>query len=392
MLEQTGRLLWISNVLPMDTVNKLKLSVAGKKMDLNLIFGFSQKINCDVLSVSDEGYGQVEKSELFKGVEFYQIARESGNIIIKNRKKERQIKKFLVDWCKKHYNCNKYVLITNYPLCVCRPLLKLKKREGVRIFSLVEDYFTLNQSLGVKNKILNIYNKYYYNKGMNLLNYFDGIIALNENIRKFFNNEVNFYKTMIGISENQFFGEPRELQQPIKLAFAGTLVSSNGIDVIMDAFTDLPQDKFELHIFGFGPLEKKVKLFCDKQKNAFFYGQISSDSVIRKLSEMDILLNVLFSSNNCLMDFNFPSKIVDYICSGRVVISTEFSGFPNEYKDFVFIVPSEEKNDLVNTILSISKMPNEQIIDRCKCGQKFVATHQKYQTITDNIISFIKGI
>lgn len=385
--------LWISNVLPMSVVEKLGLSVAGKKMELSLLRGFEAYIDCDVLSVSAQGKAESEECsfELWENKKYSHIAAEGNFAPIANRKFEKKIFGYVKAWCEKNKEYEKSVIVVNSPLFVTRPLVKLKKKYSLSLFSITVDLPRLNKSKNIKNAILNFYNRSVFRAGHRTLSSFDGLIGVNENTKKALNLLLPFHKMLIGIDSIPQLDESVAPIAPYKVAFAGTLIDYNGIEPLMDAVASLDKGLFELHIFGYGPLEKKVTEYCGEYDNFYFHGQIPNSEMMSVLTSMDILVNPRVV-NLDISDYTFPSKIVEYLSTGKAVITTRFSSMPPEYEEFVFAIEQATPSLIAQKLMEIVSLDKEELSKRSSLAREFVCEKHSYGSICLGITNFIKGI
>lgn len=385
--------LWISNVLPMSIVDELGLSVAGKKMELSLIERIGKNIDVDVLSVSVQGYSQSCKNgfELWEGKTYEHLPYPSCKHMRANARYEQDISNFLKRWCKKFSECDKTVIVVNSPLFICRPLLKLKKKYPLKLYSLTVDLPRLEKSRSFKHFLLNCYNKYYFAAGHRSLRGFDGLIGVNSNVKKALGLSIPFHKMFIGIDNaNECPINSVSLEKPYKVAFAGTFIDYNGIEELMQAVVSLDAEKYELHIFGYGPLCHKVEEYAEKFDNIQFHGQIPNSEMLPRLSQMDILVNPRVV-NVDISDYTFPSKIVEYLATGKAVISTRFSAMPQEYENFAFIIDQATPEAIAQKLEEISNMSCDELSERCLASQAFIKDNHSYDKIAKEIIDFIKS-
>ncbi len=385
--------LWISNVLPMSIVDRLGLSVAGKKMELSLLRGFEGLIDCDVLSVSAQGRAESEALgfDLWENKKYAHIPAICGFSPSSGKKFKKKILRFLTEWCEKNAEAKKSVIVVNSPLHICRPLVKLQKKYSLKLFSITVDFPRLEKSKNIKQAVLNFYRKCVFQAGHRTLRAFNGLIGVNANVKRALGLSIPFHKMLIGID-----ALPEEAATsssailPYKVAFAGTLIDYNGIEPLMDAITSLDTKLFELHIYGYGPLQSKVEDYCRVHENICFHGQVPNSEILNVLSTMDILVNPRVVSID-ISDYTFPSKIVEYISTGKPVVTTRFSAMPPEYEDFVFAIDQATEKALAEKLTEITELPTEELARRSRAGRTFVEKQHSYSNICAGIIEFVKN-
>lgn len=105
----------------------------------------------------------------------------------------------------------------------------------------------------------------------------------------------------------------------ITIGYFGSLVEEKGIDTIYNLIKVLPK-KFNFIICGKGKYKSKIINLKKKNNNVQYYYFKNIKNVNLKMSECDILLN---PHRVKIIDEIFPFKLVQYIVSRRLVISTK---------------------------------------------------------------------
>ena len=382
--------LWVSNILPAEIVEELGLSVAGKKMETNLVRSLYKQKDCDVLSVSRQGYSQSERLgfKLFDDKTYNQI-NVKNVALLQNKTAEKEVYNFLLKWCKKNIDKSKIVIVINSPLFVCRRLLKLKKKFNLKLISYTVDLPIVSKPKNVKQWLLNRYNKRYFNNGIKCLKGFNGLIGVNSNLKTALKVDIPFYKTLIGYDVASGFLDVKPVTIPLEIGYAGTLIDYNGVIELIDAVSALDNDLFHLHIFGYGPQEEEIKILSRERSNVYFHGRFNNVNISEVLLNIDVLVNPRKVGIE-ISDYTFPSKIVEYLAMGKVVLSTRFSSMPKEYEQFVFLVGQADSTQLKEAIFDISKHSADSLYKMQKAGQDFVKIEHNYDNITSEIIKFIE--
>lgn len=194
---------------------------------------------------------------------------------------------------------------------------------------------------------------------------------------------------LIGIDNLPALSSACPPRAPYKVAFAGTLIDYNGIEPLMDAVVSLDAARYELHIFGYGPLQGKVEEYAKQHKNIHFHGQVPNTRLLSVLSTMDILVNPRVV-NVDISDYTFPSKIVEYLATGKPVISTRFSAMPREYEDFAFLIEQATASALAQALTLVTSTSEQTLCERCNAGRIFVERNHSYQSISEAIINFME--
>lgn len=136
-------------------------------------------------------------------------------------------------------------------------------------------------------------------------------------------------------------------KEPDKFIFlySGTLALKYGIHELLQAFKLIDSD-CELHICGGGDAEELVRLSSEEDNRIKYFGILSNDQTKVKQCEASVLINP--RKPDVYTEFSFPSKIMEYLETGNIVISYKLVGIPDDY-DSLLLFP------LGNDIVSLSE-------------------------------------
>lgn len=196
-----------------------------------------------------------------------------------------------------------------------------------------------------------------------LLKLSNGQIFLSDNINfknhKFLNYQI--LNGLVEINNSKIILDNKHSNNNTAL-FSGALNKYTGIELALEVFKEMPN--INLIITGRGALEDLVSQYADKYNNIKFYGFVSKEEYQYLLAKARFCLsfrNPTVHGN----DWNFPSKIIEYLSHGKVVISTmQYNKKINEH----LIISNYDKDDLIKTIqkLKISNHPNYSNINFVK--------------------------
>jgi glycosyltransferase involved in cell wall biosynthesis len=142
--------------------------------------------------------------------------------------------------------------------------------------------------------------------------------------------------------------------------FSGTLYEINGIKLLLDAFRQISEQNYRLWVFGKGPLESLVCEAAASDQRIVYWGFLPNDQVIHRQRSATVLLNAR-PSNQRIARYTFPSKLREYMLSGRPVITTALSGIPNEYLEFVHVLRDETSEELAHLIREVCSKPSTEL-------------------------------
>ncbi|HDR9183021.1 glycosyltransferase [Burkholderia vietnamiensis] len=131
----------------------------------------------------------------------------------------------------------------------------------------------------------------------------------------------------------------------VVVGYFGSLNSEKGAAKVL-ALAEQADPAFEIHVSGTGPLSGAFEAAARRSSVLTFHGVLPEGQLFERIAACDVLLN-LHSPIEKMGDGVFPFKIIEYIASGRLVLSTSLPDIGiNEITDALHVVG----HDLVEII------------------------------------------
>lgn len=208
-----------------------------------------------------------------------------------------------------------------------RSARKFQKRSVL----ILADYSGAESYHSIKNKL-------YAHMQMRVLCHYDTVVGLSANIQKKLKQNQQFLLMEGGIDEtfyNQFTEECRHNKEKVIFMYSGLLNKVTGVDILLQAVREMKGRGFELWISGKGDLEQQVIDASNSDERICYLGHMEYDEYIETLKKADVLINPrnmdLPENQN-----NFPSKIMDYLATGKAILSSKFVGWEKFSENIVF--------------------------------------------------------
>lgn len=189
---------------------------------------------------------------------------------------------------------------------------------------------------------------------------FDVVVGLSANIESKLKKKQQFVLMEGGIDEkfyNYFQYKPHLEGEPITYMYSGLLSKVTGVDLLLEAMKAVENDNCRLIITGKGELEDEVLRAASQDSRIIYKGHLTYEEYLEELQQADVLINPrnmeLPENQN-----NFPSKIMDYLATGKPIISTKFVGW-EKYKDYIFFC--ENILDIKIIQMQIGRMTEEEL-------------------------------
>jgi len=105
------------------------------------------------------------------------------------------------------------------------------------------------------------------------------------------------------------------------IGYFGGLSAEKGADVVLDLIR-LSNGRFTFHVCGTGPLASEFAALSAENHSVHFHGRVDETTLLSLISDCDVLVN-LHASIEKMSNGVFPFKVIEYVASGRLVISTD---------------------------------------------------------------------
>jgi glycosyltransferase involved in cell wall biosynthesis len=172
------------------------------------------------------------------------------------------------------------------------------------------------------------------------------------------------------------------------ILYAGGLQRIYGIPLLLQAFRALPGDNNRLWLFGSGDMESEIRQQVVLDHRIVFFGLVSPDQVFLRCKQASVLINPR-PARSSFSPYSFPSKLLEYMASGRPVLTTRLPGIPCEYDPFLLWIDQETPEGLSSLLQHLSSEPPEVLNERGRRGQDFVLSHKNLREQGRRIRDFI---
>ena len=134
-----------------------------------------------------------------------------------------------------------------------------------------------------------------------------------------------------------------------RLVFMSHVSDEKGVGCLLEAFSHLPKD-YSLDLYG-AIKEKCYETFDWEDHGVSYRGEVSSEEVLRRLTDYDLLLLPSFREG-------YPGIIIEALSVGMPVVSTQVGGIPEIIADGFNgrIVSPASVEELVEAIRSIDEL------------------------------------
>ena len=204
---------------------------------------------------------------------------------------------------------------------------------------------------------------------------FDSYVLLTKAMADAIPIAINKITIIEGVSEQQKGGPPaknlKDTNKVFTFAYTGTLAERYGIMDLLKAFNKIQHDNINLLICGEGECRDQLLAMSEVDKRIKYMGQVSADKARYFQETANVLVNPR-SSRGEYTKYSFPSKIMEYMSTGRPVLMYRLPGIPDEYYEYCLAIDEGLNGGLRKSMIDAIEMPAHELTMLGSAAQKFV--------------------
>ncbi|MHC1719597.1 MAG: glycosyltransferase [Clostridiaceae bacterium] len=225
------------------------------------------------------------------------------------------------------------------------------------------------------------------------LNYVDGYILYSRHMAKYLNLHSNKWIVMEGTINSQKNMDThinRVFKGTISVMYSGNIDKKYGIRELLRAIELIYDPNYEFWFTGTGNGVKNI-LDQSKTDNRIKYlGFLTSrQDLLLKQQQATMLINMRLPTEEG-SSFCFPSKILEYMASGRPVLSFKIEGIPDEYYEYLIEIKSSSAENISKAIKFVGDMSEVKRSEIGSKGKEFVLSNKNAVQQAKKILEFIK--
>lgn len=303
---------------------------------------------------------------------------------VKHLQQYLQIRKILKDELKK----GKPVVVIIYSLYepYLYATLKLKKR-----FSNLQIALLQTDAVPGRNDMECHVNKKTIRRGNRLVEVtkgFDYFIILTKHLAEML--EIDGKPTMVMecIADEKQDESKSAMQNRVPIClYTGSTASEYGIREMVDAFS-LLEGIAELWICGQGNTDAYIQEAAKQHSNIRHFGLINQREVTKLRDACNFLINPRRPSGT-YTKYSFPSKISEYMMSGKPSIMYKLEGIPDEYDQYVNYLSGQTGEIIAKELMQILNMDYLELTQKAQCGRLYMINNKSAKVQSRRIIDFL---
>nr|WP_317347929.1 glycosyltransferase [uncultured Blautia sp.] len=179
------------------------------------------------------------------------------------------------------------------------------------------------------------------------------------------------------------------IEDKVVIMYSGGIKKNFKIDNLLDTMSFL-DDRFELWLTGSGDFEKTVVEYAEKNNRIKYFGFLSSHDKLKQLQKRATMLINMRDPEEEASKFCFPSKIFEYMLTGKPVVSLKLKGIPQEYFQYLIEVNSTRPEDIAIAIKKVADSDSKKRINFGMAARDFIIKEKNNISQAKRIYQFIR--
>ena len=310
--------------------------------------------------------------------------------IVRNIKLSYKAKK----WGRKISKEKKIVICYSSNISLMKAAISAKKKDrNIKLILIIPDIPVFMDLKNEKGFIRKCLEKYIVNISNKMIKQFDFYIVLTEYVHEILNIDKKKCMTIEGIvNKNDEVKSCINYKEEKKkrIVYSGSLHKKYGIDTYIEAIKKIKDKNVEFYIFGSGEMADNIKQLSEEDSRIVYMGYQNRETVLKYQREAFLLINPRPQEE--YTKYSFPSKLIEYMVSGRPVLTTKLECIPKEYYPYLYFIEEFTSEGIKN---AIEKMINENIIkldQKAKEAKSFILKNKNSEVQTKKMLENISNI
>lgn len=305
--------------------------------------------------------------------------------VIKRFSIYRSIKCKLKKWAERHKSEQKIIIVYSLIYPYLKAAIDIKnKYPNTQICCIVLDlpqFFCDNSSW-----LYSILSKRTTKNTYCLIPQIDSFVLLTEAMATTLNIGNKPWMLMEGIYEPTKIIPMKKLKKTV--LYTGNLDTRFGIRELLNAFGKIEDDNFYLWICGDGIDKHYVELAASKDSRIKYWGLIEQEKVFAMQREATLLINPRKGDAE-FTKYSFPSKTMEYMASGTPTLMYKLPSLPQEYENFLVLIPDNSENSLVEALVEWGNKEQAELDSFGSSARDFIIDKKNSKSQLEKFIHFI---
>ena len=308
--------------------------------------------------------------------------------IIKSKLWGIQSARIIHDWAKRHESEELKVLIYNTYHPSVDSIYDACKKVGAKLYAILYDLGVPSKKLGLSRLTMLGY-RMAEKTAEKYIPLLDGRIIINERIAEHYAPNKDFILVDGGVNRqviNKLFPLKEKMGDIFTFVLAGLLWEHNGTKLILDAMANYTNPNVRVVFAGKGVDVPLIETAAQKDSRIKYVGMLNMDALFKLYEEADVLLNLRMEDE---VDFHFPGKLLEYLATGRYVISTPVAHAERDYGEYMGVLHDKTPDGLIRMMQETQLLGKKQLFETGRKARQFMLDNRTWDIQTQRILQYM---
>lgn len=173
------------------------------------------------------------------------------------------------------------------------------------------------------------------------------------------------------------------------IMYAGGTHKEFGIAMLVDAFLELNNPDWFLHIYGDGNYQNELRRISSEHKNVVYHGMKPNSEIVNAQIKAWLMVNPRITDAE-YVKYSFPSKTLECMASGTPLLTTRLPGMPKDYYPYVYLFDEETKDDFKRVLGDVFALSAEELHNKGAKAKDFAINEKNNVKQAAKFYAFIK--
>lgn len=295
---------------------------------------------------------------------------------------------FISKWAKRHREEERRVLGYNIYTPPVKWLYRACKRTQSKLHIILMDLGVPPARLGL-SKIRMWGYKSSEKDAHKYIPKLDGRIVINENMVSEYAPGKDYILIDGGINDEvikRLFPLNESATKTVTYILAGMLWDQNGTKLVLDALKAHPELDVKVIFAGKGNDVPLIEEAAKTDARIQYVGMLNMDELFRVYESADVLLNLRIEEE---VDMHFPSKLLECLTMGKLVLSTPVAHAERDYGQYMEILHDMTPEGLAKKMQVIASRSKKELLETGIQARQFMLENRTWEKRTKEIMDYV---
>lgn len=309
--------------------------------------------------------------------------------IIKSRVWGVCCKRVIKDWAKRHEGERLKVLVYNTYHPPIDDVYNACRSVGAELYAVLYDLGVPPKRLGLSWLTMIGY-RLAEKTAKKYIPLLDGRIIINELIEKHYAPGRSYILVDGGVNQqviNHLFPLKEKQGDVFTFVLAGMLWDQNGTKLVLDAMSRYSYPNVRVIFAGKGNDVPLIEEAAKQDSRISYVGMLNMDELFKLYESADVLLNLRMEEE---VDFHFPGKLLEYLATGRYVISTPVAHAERDYGAYMAVLHDRTPEGLSRMMEEVLLMGKDLLYETGMKARTFMLANRTWDVQTQRMLKYME--